>query len=409
MTGTAPPETGRLPIDSPMYGRREQPETPEAVAELLRACSLQDEGVYPVGGGTHGRVGLAADPAGVALSLRGLSGVLRYDPDDLVVSVGAGTTLAELAVVLAERGQWLPVEAPGGPNATVGGVLALGLNGPRSLGSPSLRDLLIGMRVAGTDGTVASSGGMVVKNVSGLDMGRLHVGARGTLGVITSANFKVWPIPETEATVLARYPAGREELADALGRARALRTSMLRPVAADVVAGEGTICLAIRFEGRAAGVRRQVDDARALFRRAAEVIEADVSAAWWADHVGRLNFQADDVTAIRLDGRPRDAEAIGTAAWDAATAAGATDWRLSMSPGLGQAWVHLRGASVGISSDLVSALAGAPAGIGLVAGSAEFRSAYAGHRPAEVREVDRALRQQFDPAGILNRGRWPLP
>ncbi|HEV2527714.1 MAG TPA: FAD-binding oxidoreductase [Thermomicrobiales bacterium] len=406
MTDIAPPIVQSVAVDGRTASRTERPGTAEQVAELLRECTQDDTGVYPVGAGTHSRVGLTPSSVDVALSLRGLSGVLRYDPDDLVVSVGAGTSIAELAEVLGERRQWLPVDAPGGPAATIGGLLALGLSGPRSLGSPTLRDLLIGIRVAGTDGTVAGAGGMVVKNVSGLDMGRLHVGARGTLGVITSANFKVWPVPEIEATVIATFPGAREGLGEALQRAQAVRASMLRPVAADIVADQEAVRIAIRFEGRAPGVRRQRDEACELLG-SGTVLEADESAGWWDDHMRRLGFRDDATTAIRLDGRPRDMVVDGLTIYDAIARGNDGSWRLAISPGTGRSWLHLDDASDEAVATLVAAIPPTTS-VGMVAGSTATRAAHAASMTSQSRGVDRALREQFDRAGVLNRGRWPL-
>ena len=179
MTTLDPATRPALTVGGAAPGRVERPASGQDAADLLRDASSRGQGVFPVGAGHHQRVGAAPDGPEIALSTAGLSGVLRYDPEDLVVSVGAGTPLAQLQAELAGRGQWLPVDAVGGDGATVGGLLALNLPSPRGVGSLGLRDLLLGLRVALTDGTVAASGGMVVKNVSGLDMGRLHVGARG--------------------------------------------------------------------------------------------------------------------------------------------------------------------------------------------------------------------------------------
>ena len=95
---------------------------------------------------------------------------------------------------LAERGQTLPVDVADAEHATIGGMIATAMAGPRRFGSGTLRDLLIGIAVAYPDGTVGKAGGLVVKNVTGFDLMRLHLGALGTLGVIVSANFKVLPI-----------------------------------------------------------------------------------------------------------------------------------------------------------------------------------------------------------------------
>lgn len=383
--------------------RVERPDSAQAVADLLQAASVDDDGVYPVGAGLQQRVGLAPERVDVALSTAGLAGIVRYDPEDLVVSVGAGTPLADLQSALAEHGQWLPIDAVGGDDATIGGLLALNLPSPRQLGSLSMRDLLLGMRVAQTDGTVASSGGMVVKNVSGLDMGRLHVGARGTLGVIASANFKVLPRPETGATLLVGYGDGPDALDAALDGFTALRASPLRPVAAELIVTADGVEGAVRFEGRAASVRRQLATAAGLLGGDQSAIDDHAgSTAWWASYVAGLTLADPGPVVLRADSRSRDTFGVLRALTIVLDEQGVASWRLSASPGLGIVWVRLPTvveAALGPIADAIRSAGGVASAIGAVLPP----------QPAQpARDIDRTLREQFDPVGILNRGRFPL-
>jgi glycolate oxidase FAD binding subunit len=116
--------------------------------------------------------------------------------------VEAGVTLEQVDQVLRPVGQLLPIDPPGGPGQTVGGALASGVTGPLRQRFGAAREFLIGLRVAVPDGRLAASGGRVVKNVSGYDMAKLHLGALGSLGVIVSASFKVFPRPAEEMTLL---------------------------------------------------------------------------------------------------------------------------------------------------------------------------------------------------------------
>ncbi len=351
-------------VDGILPDRMEYPGTPGEVADLLRQSAERDEGVFPIGSGLHQRIGLVPEPIDVGLSMGRLGGILRYDPEDLVVSVGAGTTLADLQTELASHGQWLPVEAPGRSDATVGGMLALGLVGPRQLGSLSMRDLLLGMSVALTDGTVVKSGGMVVKNVTGFDMGRLHVGARGTLGVITSANFKVLPRPETEATLLARFASGPSGLARAFAATDGIRAGSLRPVAADIVIEPGSVELAVRFEGRPAAVQRQIASlSDAVAGETVTISDATEAQRWWARHVERLGFADADRTALRLDARPREIGGLVTGVLSELAQSDLDDWRIVVSPGLGLVWVDLGEATQPVVSALLAHLRQGTAGV----------------------------------------------
>jgi glycolate oxidase FAD binding subunit len=136
---------------------------------------------------------------GEPLHTSGYSGIVDYEPAELVVTVRAGTRLAELESTLAERGQMLAFEPPGfSPEATVGGCVAAGLSGPRRAFVGSVRDFVLGVRIVDGRGRQLSFGGRVIKNVAGYDVSRLMAGALGTLGVITEVSFKVLPIPVEE-------------------------------------------------------------------------------------------------------------------------------------------------------------------------------------------------------------------
>src|SRR5947209_2389211 len=137
----------------------------------------------------------------VELHTTRLDRVLEHSQADMVVSVEAGLTLETLEAQLAKAGQFLPLDPFNSPGHTIGGLLATGWTGPLRMRFGSARDFLIGIRVALPDGTLATGGGRVVKNVSGYDMMKLHHGAMGTLGVIVAASFKVYPLPLHDVTV----------------------------------------------------------------------------------------------------------------------------------------------------------------------------------------------------------------
>ena len=158
-----------------------------------------------------------------------LDRLLAYEPADLTVSVGAGMRVAELGRILAEANQFLPLDPPFHADATVGGVVATNSSGYRRRRYGTARDMVIGMRFATLDGKLVSSGGMVVKNVTGLDMGKLMIGSFGTLAVIASVNFKVFPKPESTASF--RFQSGSVETL--LDIRREILRSVLQPVAID--------------------------------------------------------------------------------------------------------------------------------------------------------------------------------
>lgn len=380
-----------------------QPETAEAAAQVLADAAEQDRVVVPVGAGMHLGEGRVPDRADIALVTGGLDRVLRYDPDDLVVSLEAGMTLGAIQSVLGEHNQWLPVDVPGGDGVTLGGALATALLGPRQLGSPSLRDLLLGMSVALPDGTVAHSGGMVVKNVTGFDMGRLHVGAFGTLGVICSANFKVLPRPETETTVLGAFEPDERGREAAFAAVAACRSAASRPVAVDFLLTGDACQVAARFEGRSAAVTRQAEALAALWPDA-QTLPEDESADWWRRHVAGLVPRESDRTLMRIHARPRDVATVIERSVTRLESDAGTGWSISASPGLGTTRLSVAvGQGVARFADLTDSLEHAR----LVVESATADGS-ALNQPAEYREIDAALRRQFDPRETINRGRFPL-
>ncbi len=137
-----------------------------------------------------------------ALDVAGHAGIVDYEPTELVITARAGTPLAEIEAALADKGQMLPFEPPYfGPGATLGGMLATGLSGPRRPWAGAVRDAVLGLKLVNGQGQVLNFGGQVMKNVAGYDVSRLMAGSLGTLGVILEASIKVLPRPAAEITL----------------------------------------------------------------------------------------------------------------------------------------------------------------------------------------------------------------
>ncbi|MGF6330052.1 FAD/FMN-containing dehydrogenase [Pseudomonas sp. BS3782 TE3695] len=169
----------------------------DASEALLEQVKQAQENATPLriqGGNTKAFLG--REVAGEILDTRVHRGIVSYDPTELVISVRAGTPLSELFAALDAQGQMLPCEPPSfGEGATVGGMIATGLSGPRRPWSGSVRDFVLGTRVISGLGTHLRFGGEVMKNVAGYDLSRLMVGSYGCLGVLTEVSLKVLPKP----------------------------------------------------------------------------------------------------------------------------------------------------------------------------------------------------------------------
>ncbi len=177
------------------------PRSADELAETLREAAAAGKAVTPVGGGRAATMGGLLERCDVELQTTALDRVIEHAASDMVVTVEAGIQLEALQDHLAKSGQFLPLDPFNSPGHTVGGLLAGGWTGPLRMRYGSARDFLIGIRVALPDGKLASAGGRVVKNVSGYDLMKLHIGAHGSLGIIVAASFKVFPRPLREVTV----------------------------------------------------------------------------------------------------------------------------------------------------------------------------------------------------------------
>ena len=142
---------------------------------------------------------------GIVIDTSALNRVVAHNSGDLTATFQAGATFRTVSEVLAQAGQLLAIDPPLPGMATIGGTLASGASGPTKWQFGHLRDTVIGMKVVQPDGRITKSGGQVVKNVSGYDMSRLHIGGLGSLGIIVEASFKLTPIPMYESTILARF------------------------------------------------------------------------------------------------------------------------------------------------------------------------------------------------------------
>ena len=169
-------------------------------ADQILAASADGTPLRIRGGGSKDFYGQAFQ--GEVLDVRPFAGISSYEPSELVVTVRAGTLLAELEALLAEQGQALAFEPPHfGPDATVGGMVAAGLSGPARASVGAVRDYVLGVRLLNGRGELLTFGGQVIKNVAGYDVSRLLAGSLGTLGVITELSLKVLPTAPAEATL----------------------------------------------------------------------------------------------------------------------------------------------------------------------------------------------------------------
>ncbi len=203
------------------------------------------------------------EPAEASITTAGLRRVLEYEPNDLTISVEAGLPWAQLVRTIAEHRQIAPLDPPFAELATVGGVIASNCSGPRRRLYGTARDLVIGLKFATVEGKLVQSGGMVVKNVAGLDMAKLMIGSFGALAAIAVVNLKLSPAPELERSFLLSSASA----ADALSARDKILKSALQPSAIDLLnpqcgamLGRNAWLLAVRAGGNAPAIARYERD-----------------------------------------------------------------------------------------------------------------------------------------------------
>src|SRR5580693_8285274 len=202
-------------------------ETVEELAGLL----AQGRSIRLCGNSTKDRMGGPIAASDVTISTAKLNRVLQYEPRDLTISVEAGISYRELSRVLAEHGQMVPLDPAFSDRATVGGIVAANVSGPRRRLYGTARDMVIGMTFATLEGKLIRSGGMVVKNVAGLDMGKLMIGSFGTLAAVGVLNFRVHPMPVGTRSFVGEFA----NVAAAMVRRDEVLKSVLQPASIDLL------------------------------------------------------------------------------------------------------------------------------------------------------------------------------
>jgi len=240
------------------------PKSPAQVAQLLRTADEREYRIR-IWYGTPNIGAFVPDHADtVILDMKKIDQVLEYDPDNLTVTVQLGCTLASLQSCLRESGQWLPLESPEPGKCYLGGILAANVSGPRRLLYGTARDLVLGMEMALVNGDIIRGGGRTMKNVAGYDLCRLFIGSMNTLGVMTTATFRLLPVPAETKSLLALF----ERSGDAFAFTRELCGGFLFPAAVEILDGlpqgvdfpvrEGSILVATLLEGSGSVVDRQL-------------------------------------------------------------------------------------------------------------------------------------------------------
>ena len=360
-----------------------------------------------VGGGTRAGLGRPSH-ADAAISTAKMSGVVFYEPAEMVICAQAGTTVREVEALIAQRGQMLPFEpmdhcplygAEGEP--TIGGLVAGNISGPRRISAGAARDALIGLRLVNGRGEIIKSGGRVMKNVTGLDLVKLNCGAHGTLGLVTQATFKLLPKPECEASIVIRRLEDKRAIA-------ALSIALGSPFgvsgAAHISAGMGREFprTFLRIEGFRASVDYRIASLLALLEPfgAKHALEDEYSERIWRA-IGDATFLAapGERAVWRVSLAPSKAAdfvaGVGEHAYEHFY-----DW------GGGLVWLSSE-ASAGAAAAIRAALAPFGGHATLVRAPDALRETIDVFEPLSqpLMRIAKGVKASFDPDGLFNYGR----
>ncbi|MGZ3638401.1 MAG: FAD-binding oxidoreductase [Ktedonobacterales bacterium] len=395
-----------------------EPETEEQLAAVLAFADREGLTVLPRGGGTQLGMGMPPRSGDIALSVARLNAIIEHAPHDQTVSVQAGMTLAALQTALGHTHQWLALDPMVGQGATIGGLIATNASGARRLRYGGVRDQIIGIKVALADGTLAKGGGKVVKNVAGYDLPKLFTGSLGTLGVIVSATFRLYPLPTASRTVLiaATSPDALCEIA------LKVIASTLVPTILDLVqdGAGGAYMLGVRFEsGVGEAVAEQCEALLALageLRAGARMLYGEEEVQFWREVEGRLapaegaqdGAQAEASVSLKASLLPADVAGWLSAVDDGARRRGvAARWRAHAGHGI--VFVRLSGGSAALGEMIgeLRTLAMARRGSLVVSDAPpEIARAVDVWGPIGALDVMQRLKERFDPHGTLNPGRF---
>ncbi len=379
------------------------PSTEAEVAEAVAAATAAREPLAVEGRGTK-RALLRPVQAARTLSTRNLSGITLYKPTELVISARAGTPLPEIEAALAEKGQMIAPEPPdtralfgAEEAATIGGVVAANLSGPRRITAGAIRDHVLGIRFVNGAGEVVRSGGRVLKNVTGLDLCKLLTGSHGTLGVITEVTLKVLPATEASATLSLRVP-------DLATGVRALSAGLGSPygVTGAALTTDGPTAL-LRIEDFAPSVAYRTARLREDLSPFGEVsiIEGEASTTLWRELRDAVPLRAAPEDAIwRLSVRPSAGPRV------VASLSAAFGAKLLLDWGGGLVWAA-GPATEAAHSAVTHAAAEARGTFTLFRAPEPLRAAVAvlPDEPGPLAVIARRVKLALDPAGVFNPGR----
>jgi glycolate oxidase FAD binding subunit len=366
------------------------PATREELAQALKGAAAAGQPVRFSGGATKDGWGAAGAEDALELPTAGLDRILEHNAGDLTAVLEAGVPLARAQEAFAEEGQMLALDPPDPGGATLGGVVATADSGPLRGRYGGVRDLVVGMRVALSDGTLAKSGGKVIKNVAGYDLAKLFAGSLGTLGAIVELSVRLHPLQPASATAI-----GRAGDPDELGRALVtVSRAPLEHSGFDVRWAEGAGALLIRFAGAAPHPQAELTE-RLLREAGLDTEIADEDEQLWTEQRERQRVADPEEAVLRVSALPTRLPDVIRASADAGGS-------LVGRAVLGLSWLRLPEPSADQIESLRRIVSPSPCVVLDRPQSLEVDPW--GHVDPAVLALMRRVKEHFDPAGVCSPG-----
>ncbi|MCW8836778.1 MAG: glycolate oxidase subunit GlcE [Rhodospirillales bacterium] len=397
-----------------------RPETPEQLADAIGAAANDGTALSLIGGGSKTALGRPVN-VGAMLDMSAFSGISMYEPEEMVMTAGAGTSLAEIVSTLRQSGQRLAFEPAdfgsllGGAaeQGTIGGVFSCNLCGPRRMQAGAARDHIFGFQAVNGRGELFKSGGRVVKNVTGFDLSKLMAGAYGTLAALTEVTFRVLPVAEKTRTVLVSVKddetaikamtAAMQSPYDVSGAAH-LPADVAAISGVSYVASAGSAVTALRVEGTEASVAFRCNalrDLMAPFGSVEELHTANSEALWAEVRDGAFLVGAGERPVWQVSVPPNDGAAVAARILRDAPGHHYYDWAG------GLIWLALEPRDDAGHETVRSAFNECGGHATLIRAEESIRASVPVFQPlpAPMEALTRRLKYAFDPKGVFNPGR----
>jgi glycolate oxidase FAD binding subunit len=382
-----------------------EPGSVEETSELMELAAREGLVVAPRGGGTKIHIGDPPTALDLIVSTARMNEIVEHVPGDQVVRVQAGIKLEDLQNHLSRSNQMLAIDPPE-RGATIGGIVAANSSGPRRYKYGTIRDLIIGITVVLSDGTVAKAGGKVVKNVAGYDLSKLFTGSLGTLGIIAQANFRLHPIPAAARTVAVEIESPQE----AQEAAQAIMHSQVEASAVELHWGDEARLLTVLVESIPAGVEAKAETASFLLKPFGEVRSLEEGAL---EFLGPLRPPelGDDEVAIKIAAPPAELGGVLDSVFGAAERRGVNP-RIVARAASGVTLVGLSGGDTGAQAEFVEELreiwTRRGGSVVLQRASADLKKRVGTWSTGGRDDLTllRRVKEKFDPRGGLNPGRF---